>query len=94
MPFAEFTDPEWLLVDAEEFSIEINMDDEEELGSITFHIHGDGEAGQCVAAILKSLGLRAHDSGTGDFFNIDAPDEGFAKWRALRDRLSAEPSKN
>jgi hypothetical protein len=93
VPFAEFSDPEWLVIDADEFSIEINMSDEEVLDAITFHIRGDEEAGQCVAAILKSLGLRAHDSGTDDFFNMDAPDEGFSKWRALRDRRRAELDK-
>jgi hypothetical protein len=94
VPFAEFSDPEWLVIDADEFSIEINMSDEEVLDAITFHIRGGGDAGECVASILKSLGLRAHDSGTGDFFNMDAPDEGFAKWRELRDRLRAEPNTN
>jgi hypothetical protein len=45
VPFAEFSDPEWLVIDADEFSIEINMSDEEVLDAITFHIRGGGDAG-------------------------------------------------
>ena len=40
-----------------------------------------------VAELLDHLGLRAIDVQAGDFFDVDAAQASFSKWRAYRDRV-------
>ena len=90
VPFADFDDPAWGVIETDEFSIEINVGDQECVDSIALHVRGGGDAAWCVADILKSLGLRAYDTGIDAFFDMNEPDKGFAQWRALRDKRMAE----
>ena len=86
VPFADFSDPSWGVIDTEFFSIELNMGDEEDISSFAFHVRGGSGGGACVAQILKHLGLNAVDSATGDFFDFDNPEYGFKKWKKYRDK--------
>jgi hypothetical protein len=93
VPASDFSDPSWGVIDGDGWSIEVNMGDEKECRSFAFHVRGgDGPVG-VVEAILQDLGLRAVDSGTGDFFvgGSEALDS-FRKWRAYRDQVAGENS--
>ena len=88
VPEADFSRPAWGLIDGDGWSIELNMGDQEECDGFAFHVRGEDAAAGVVAAILSHLGLRAVDSGTGEFFVPGLESiESFRKWRAHRDRV-------
>ena len=63
-----FSDPSWGLIDANDWSVELNMGRAEECDGFVFHVRGGEDAVGVVAAILQQLDLRALDSQTGEFF--------------------------
>src|SRR5258708_5699610 len=69
VPNADFTDPTWGRIDAPDFSIEVNLGDNEEVDGFALHVRGGDMAAFVVADILEQLGLRAFDmdSDTGLF---------------------------
>ena len=85
---ADFSDPAWGVIDGTDWSIEANLGADEECRDFAFHVSGGDTAAGVVSAILQSLGLRAVDSQTGEFFEA-GPDavESFRKWRAYRDQV-------
>jgi len=88
IPDADFADPSWGRIEADDWSIEVNIGVDEECKSFALHVRGGDEAVGVVAAILDHLNLRALDSQTGEFFiaGLEAPDS-FQKWRAYRDQV-------
>jgi len=63
IPEANFSCSNWGNINELKYSIEINIDDNEECYSIALHIRGDEhEATAMVRRILLSLGLKAFDS--------------------------------
>lgn len=85
-PEIDFTDPSCGKLDGEGFSIEINIGDEELVGSFALHIRGDDRAPYVVHHLLANLHLRALDpsSVTGIFSLEEGSAEGFARWEAYR----------
>ena len=52
LPDADFTNPEWGLLERPGWSIEFYMGDEEKLKSIVLHVRGGGGAVEVIAQIL------------------------------------------
>ena len=87
IPEADFSDPSWGILHAEDFSIEFNMRESDSLcESIMLHVRGEGDAVPVISRLLQGLQLRALDCQTGEFFDPVAAEEGFAEWQAFRDR--------
>ena len=88
LPEANFSDPSWGRIEAEDWSIEVNIGDSEECKSFALHVRGGDAVVGVVAGILAHLDLRALDSQTGEFF-VAGPEalESFQKWRAYRDQV-------
>jgi hypothetical protein len=88
VPIADFSDPSWGRIDGDDWSIEVNLGDEEICDHFAFHVRGGDTAAGVVAAILEKLRLRALDSGTGNFF---VPGEqaiqSFNTWKSYRDDI-------
>lgn len=86
VPDANFSDPSWGLIDGEDWSIEVNIPDEDCVGFV-LHVRGQDAAVGLVAAILQHLDVRALDSQTGAFF-VASPEatRAFGTWRKYRDR--------
>ena len=88
IPDADFSDPSWGRIEAEDWSIEVNMGADEECKSFALHVSGGDAVVGVVGAILKHLNLRALDSQTGEFFVAGAEAlDNFQKWRAYRDQV-------
>jgi hypothetical protein len=89
VPTADFKDPTWGKIDGPDFSIEVNMGDEEKVQSFAFHVRGGDLAAFVVADILKHLGFRAFDpnSETGIFDCGRDAAKGLRRWRAYRDKI-------
>ncbi len=81
VPFADFSDPSWGLLDGEDFSIEVSLGASEEVEGFAFHVRGSDTGAAVVADILEKLKLRAFDTTTGEFFNRQAAASSLAKWR-------------
>ena len=89
IPSADFTDPSWGMIDGEDWSIEVNLGQEEDCGHFSLHVRGGDAAVGAVAAILRQLNLRALDSQTGGFFAADGDAiESFRQWRQYRDQVT------
>lgn len=88
LPETDFSDPAWGVLDREDWSIEFNMGGGDEVGSIALHIRGGDAAASTVDKVLKHLGRRALDTGTGELFKFDGEStEGLHRWRAYRDNV-------
>jgi hypothetical protein len=85
-PYADFSDPSWGHIEADDWSIEVNIGAKEECDGFALHVRGGDAVVGVIAAILNHLDLRALDSQTGEFF-VAGPEalESFRKWRAFRE---------
>lgn len=94
MPEADFSDPAWGNIDGDDWSIEVNLGDNETCEGFALHVRGGNEAVGAVAAILQHLKLRGLDSQSGEFF-VAGPEavESFRKWREFRDRAVRGPAR-
>ena len=77
VPFAEEQDRDWIFIRsaAHDISMQLHLEGRDTVRYIVAHIHGGEQSAVCVAAIVRSLGLRAHDTGTGDLFDGNSLDE-------------------
>lgn len=90
VPFAERQDEDWLFVRTGEVELSMSFSLDEatrELMCIAIHVHGGEHAAACVAAIVRASGHRALDTGTGGFFDTDAPEHGYHLWAGYRERM-------
>jgi hypothetical protein len=91
IPHADFSDPAWGVLEGPDYSIEFNIGDDDEVGCIALHVRGGDGAAAVVHKLLTHLGLRALDSGTGEFFEFDGISaEGLRVWREFRDSVVGE----
>ena len=88
VPSADFTRPSWGTIDGQDYSIEINIGEEEYLRSFALHVRGGNSATIMVANILNHLGLRALDPGSesGLFTSATEAEASLQKWRGYRDQ--------
>jgi hypothetical protein len=84
VPGADFSDPSWGRIEADDWSVEVNMGTNEECNGFALHVRGGDAVVGVIAAVLDHLNLRAL-SQTGEFF-VAGPEalESFQKWRAYR----------
>lgn len=77
VPFAEEQDQDWLFIrqPGYDLSLQLHMEDRDTVRYIVAHIHGGDQSAVCVAAILRALDLRAHDTETGELFDGNSLDE-------------------
>ena len=87
VPAADFTDPAWGLIDGPGFSVEVSLGEGEVVQGFAFHVRGGDAAAGLVADILESLGLRAFDMTTGEFFDPLHATESLRQWRSYRNRV-------
>ena len=86
-PNVDFTNPTWGSIEGDDWSIEVNIGEEDECSGFAFHVRGGDEAAKVVAAILAKLRLRALDSQTGDFFEANEAVNSLQSWRTYRNRI-------
>jgi len=77
IPNGDLQDTDWIFVNSDDIdlSIQLHMEDAEQVRYLVAHVHGGVQSAACVAALLNELGLRALDSNTGEFFDGAALDE-------------------
>lgn len=91
VPDVDFTDPTWGRIEGPDYSIEVNLGDEDPVTSFAFHIHGGEMAAGVVADILDRLQLRAIDpQSDSGLFDEATAEESLRRWRAYRDQAIAQ----
>jgi hypothetical protein len=77
LPIADRVDADWLFVKSNgiDLSIQLHMEDADQVRYLLVHVHGGEQSAACVAALLRHLGLRGHDTATGEFFDANSLDE-------------------
>jgi|SRR4029078_312584 len=81
-PQADFTDPTWGKVHADDYSLEMGLGDDDPVRNITLHARGSDGVLSHVSNIVRALGLRAIDSWTGEFFDSASAGQSLARWRS------------
>jgi hypothetical protein len=82
LPDVDFTDPVWGVLDAGDYSIEFGLGDDDPLYGITLHVRGSDAVLPNITRVLDTLGLRAIDSWTGEFFDPSIAAHSLARWRS------------
>lgn len=90
-PLAAFSsDSGWGSISGPGLAIDVNVGDEEPVMCVAFHVYGGEAAPGVVADMLDGLGLRGLDCG-GDsetgFFDREAAEGSFRRWREYRDHV-------
>lgn len=78
IPFADRVDNDWLFAKAEgiDISIQLHLEHGDQVRYMVAHVHGGEQSAACIGALLRHLGLRAHDTATGELFDGFSLDEG------------------
>ena len=82
VPDARFDDPSWGTLEGDDYSIEFGIGDDEILNGVTLHVRGSDAVLPRIAAVLRTLNLRAIDSWTGEFFDPEVAPHSLARWRS------------
>lgn len=88
-PTVDFHDPAWGRLDAERFSIEFAVGDDDPVVSLMLHVRGGDGALGVIAAVAQALGQPPIDCGAGTILDPSSPEAAasLAAWRAYRDRV-------
>ena len=81
LPQADFTDPNWMKLHADDYSLECSLSDDELLYGVTLHVRGSDAVLPHIVTVLRALGLRAIDSWTWEFFDPEIAPHSLARWR-------------
>lgn len=78
IPFIDRVDNDWLFAKGDDIdiSIQLHMEDATRVRYMVAHVHGGEQSAACIGALLRHLGLRAHDTATGELFDGLSLDEG------------------
>jgi len=82
LPQASFSDPHWLKLHGDGYSLECAIADDDVLYGLTLHVRGSDGVLPHVEAVLNALRLRAIDSWTGEFFDPQVAPHSLARWRS------------
>jgi hypothetical protein len=61
-PGVDFSDPTWGFIEADQYSIEVNIGDADPVDSFALHVRGGDSAVVVIADILERLDLRRRPS--------------------------------
>ena len=94
VPTADFTSPDWGVIDGPGYSIEVSMGKVEDVHGFALHVRGNDQMVFVVADILEHLGLRAFDpTSDSGIFGLDQEQAaGLRRWRAYRNEVIGGPS--
>jgi hypothetical protein len=80
-PMVRASDPTWFVIDEPRYRIEIAVVGEDPVDTITLHIRGDASVIPHVHRLIETLGARAIDSWTGEFFDPETAAESVQRWQ-------------
>jgi hypothetical protein len=69
------------------------LGDSESMTDFAMQVRGSEASVACVADILRHLKLRAVDSATSEFFDLNRPAAGTERWNTYRDQILSQKGK-
>lgn len=76
----------WPTMEANKWSIEFYVGDDEETESVMLGIRGSEEPTEVLKELAEGLNTRLYDCSSGEFMEFDIPSR-FADWKAYRDKV-------
>jgi len=88
-PDADISDLSWIVLEGDEFKVEINTGHHEPCDGLTLHVRGSSKALEAVTQIARNFDARAFDMTACRFLDrmID-PATGFNQWRTYTRRVA------
>ena len=86
-PDADLSDPFWVKVHRDGYSIDISFGDDDPVTGLTLHIRGSDDAVKAVISLIDVVGGRAIDSWTGEFFDQAVALHSIRRWRAYLEEI-------
>lgn len=87
-PNTDISDLSWLVLDGDEFKIEINTGRKEPCDGLTLHVRGSNRALGAVNMIATNFEARAFDMTACQFIDrMSDPTSGFTQWRKYARRV-------
>ena len=88
IPKADFSNPSWGILFADDYSIEFRTGSAAVCDCISLSVRGGGNVIPVIARLLAHLGVRAIDCKTSEFFDPGASAaNSFEEWQAYRNRV-------
>ncbi len=86
VPSVNFCEPSWGVIEGPDFTVELNLGEEDEVSAITLHVRGGDAAAGLVSDLLTQCNWRAFDpESDSGIFDPQCAADSLAKWRAHRD---------
>ncbi|HEX3628227.1 MAG TPA: hypothetical protein VH280_22690 [Verrucomicrobiae bacterium] len=92
-PMAMFPDRSWGKIEGPGVDVEIRLGESENMTDFVFQVRGPEASAACVADILRHLKLRALDSATSEFFDLNRPAIHMEQWKTYRDQVLSQRAK-
>ncbi len=88
-PHADVSDPNWIALRGDGYTIELSLEETEYVGSLTLFVRGSVEAVDAIECLCKAGGWRAFDTSLGDFIDFASSqrDTGLKRWQQYRDQV-------
>jgi len=81
-------DKTWMTLNAETYSIEVNIGDDDPVSNIMLHVRGGDEALQAIEKICIKFNCQALDTTESKLIDFDKKtNDGFTSWREYRDNV-------
>ncbi len=76
-PQADTSNPVWVVVDGEGYTLELNIGEKEPIESLMIFVHGSAEAIRAIEHLCVRGGWRAFDTAAGDFIDFASTNRDF-----------------
>ena len=87
-PEFDFSDPAWVRMHNDDFSMEFNIGDADPIQTIMLNIRGSDRVIAMLRVLCQHFGWRALDTTTGKFIDFDDdPARGLRLWREYKDKV-------
>jgi hypothetical protein len=88
VPSVDLSDPGWGILEADDYSIEFSIGEDDPCTSLMLHIRGTESALEPIRALCAATGWKAFDCSDGDLMDWSGdPGKGLREWRAYRDQV-------
>ena len=89
-PDSDVSDPGWIVISTDSYSIEISLIEAAQVESLMLHIHGSSAAIDAIERLCEAGGWRAFDTAAGEFLEFDSRDRdaGLRLSRQYRDQTA------
>ena len=87
-------DKDWMTLNAQTYSIEFNIGDDNPISNIMLHVRGGNEALKAIEKVCKNFNCQALDTTESKLIDFnEETNEGFESWRNYKDNVLKKQNK-